>query len=337
MQEILYISPFQISPPSTGGERAILSYIEQNSKNHIINLCVPYGQEPIPIHNIRLHHMYPNSKEKYVNIIFYLKLLKLALRIKPTLIVVALPYQAYFAYAISRFTGAKFAINEQNVEFLRFKRLGKWWWPLMFLFEFVIYRLTDYVYYISENDKSIISDSFYIPKIKFLSAPYIADKKIFKVNNESRAKVRRLLRMERYFIVLFFGPLDYKPNFDALSIIANKIAPGIYVKNKFIKFLIVGKNPPNNINKPNLVFTGYVDKIEDYINASDLVIVPLTSGGGVRTKIIESISCGKKVLSTNVGSEGLDLTYFGKSVMIENSWDRFSKKILSCARQYLLS
>jgi glycosyltransferase involved in cell wall biosynthesis len=40
---------------------------------------------------------------------------------------------------------------------------------------------------------------------------------------------------------------------------------------------------------------------------SDIVIVPLVSGGGTRYKILEALGCGIPVLTTPKGNEGLDL------------------------------
>jgi len=82
--------------------------------------------------------------------------------------------------------------------------------------------------------------------------------------------------------------------------------------------------------KKNITFTGLVDNIEDYINASDVVICPLTSGGGTRFKILEALACGKVVVSTTIGAEGLESKRIGDSLILCDNWDDFVKIIISC-------
>jgi len=93
--------------------------------------------------------------------------------------------------------------------------------------------------------------------------------------------------------------------------------------------LIIGDNPPSEFTHKNIVFTGMVDKIEDFINTSDVVISPLLSGGGTRLKILEAIACGKVVVSTTVGAEGIDQSQIKDFLKISDDWEEFSKEILS--------
>ena len=95
--------------------------------------------------------------------------------------------------------------------------------------------------------------------------------------------------------VLFFGNLYYQPNAEALKIIYNEIVPRIDGKIAY-KIWIIGKGaPPDNIQKnrhPRVMLLGEKPDVYPYILASDLIIVPLVSGGGTRIKIIESIAAG---------------------------------------------
>lgn len=62
-----------------------------------------------------------------------------------------------------------------------------------------------------------------------------------------------------------------------------------------------------------------------YILASDLIIVPLVSGGGTRIKIIESIAAGKRVLSTSLGAEGIERDDLERNLIVEDDWNEFAK------------
>ena len=57
-------------------------------------------------------------------------------------------------------------------------------------------------------------------------------------------------------------------------------------------------------SNPNIVVTGTVDSIEDYYEHTDIVVIPLTHGGGVKVKVLEALGHGKLVVSTIKGIEG---------------------------------
>jgi glycosyltransferase involved in cell wall biosynthesis len=69
-----------------------------------------------------------------------------------------------------------------------------------------------------------------------------------------------------------------------------------------------------------------VPKIEDYINASDVVIVPLISGGGTKFKIIQAVACGKPVVTTSIGAEGIDDA--GDWMRVTDDWEQFARLIV---------
>jgi len=94
------------------------------------------------------------------------------------------------------------------------------------------------------------------------------------------------------------------------------------------KFLIIGDNPPLEFKHENIIFTGLVKKIEDYINASDFVICPLLYGGGTRIKIIETLACGKPVISTSMGAEGIKSEEITELLYLCDDWNDFADKIL---------
>jgi glycosyltransferase involved in cell wall biosynthesis len=66
------------------------------------------------------------------------------------------------------------------------------------------------------------------------------------------------------------------------------------------------------------------------------MIVPLTSGGGMRVKIIEGMAFGKTIISTAVGAEGIDYTN-GKDLLIANTENEFAEAIEKCLNDIAFS
>jgi len=88
--------------------------------------------------------------------------------------------------------------------------------------------------------------------------------------------------------------------------------PLIKIKNPDIEFWAVGRDPDKKLleianQNPAVHITGEVDDIRQYIEDAYIYIVPLRIGGGVRLKITEAMAMAKPVVSTSIGSEGLNV------------------------------
>jgi glycosyltransferase involved in cell wall biosynthesis len=59
-----------------------------------------------------------------------------------------------------------------------------------------------------------------------------------------------------------------------------------------------------------------VDDIHQLIRTCDGVVVPILAGGGTRMKILETVACGKPVVSTSCGAEGIELSALGEAITI---------------------
>lgn len=65
----------------------------------------------------------------------------------------------------------------------------------------------------------------------------------------------------------------------------------------------------------NLHYLGFVEDIEAYITAADMMINPILAGGGVKTKIIESIAASTSVISFQTGATGMDFSVTGEKLI----------------------
>lgn len=131
------------------------------------------------------------------------------------------------------------------------------------------------------------------------------------------------------FNVIFLGNIHYFPNYDALKIILNKIAPTVWRENKKIRFLIVGDCPTRlkkNVKLPNVTIIGKVKDLNKIFKISDLGIVPLRYGSGTRLKILYLLAAGIPVLTTRKGLEGLKIRR--QNGIIIDKIDNFPKRIL---------
>jgi hypothetical protein len=54
--------------------------------------------------------------------------------------------------------------------------------------------------------------------------------------------------------------------------------------------------------------------INEYIDGCDVMINPILSGGGVKTKAIDTLARSQTVISTQTGAEGIDAKVCGNNL-----------------------
>ncbi|UCE40109.1 MAG: glycosyltransferase family 4 protein [Candidatus Aminicenantes bacterium] len=127
-------------------------------------------------------------------------------------------------------------------------------------------------------------------------------------------------------IASYFGNFANVSTKQAYEIISDEIAPRLLLKDPQIKIAVIGKGlTKGQAPVENMIIVGEVDRVEQYVQVSDIVIVPLLSGGGTRFKILEALGCGIPVLSTPKGNEGLDLKL--EDGVILSNVEEFPEKI----------
>ena len=136
-------------------------------------------------------------------------------------------------------------------------------------------------------------------------------------------------------MVFFFGSLNHGANAQAADIILDEIAGRLTQlrPQRDWRIVICGLGREKYLARrrdpvpDSVLFSGYVDEIAPVIKAAHVVIVPIISGSGTRFKIIEGVAGGRRVISTTIGAEGLDLASFGETLLIRDDWDDFVRAI----------
>jgi glycosyltransferase involved in cell wall biosynthesis len=129
--------------------------------------------------------------------------------------------------------------------------------------------------------------------------------------------------------LLFFGAVNYHPNFDGITHFIDHVFPKILKQRPSTKLWIVGPAPDEIIARrnQNIEVTGFVDQVEPYIDKAAVVVVPLRIGGGTRLKIVEAMSKAKGLVSTRIGAEGIDVVH-EKHALLADSDDDFANATL---------
>ena len=103
----------------------------------------------------------------------------------------------------------------------------------------------------------------------------------------------------------------WPPNVAGVLWFARDVLPLIWARLPEARFVIVGKNPPEEVQSlsadPRIQVAGYVADPLPYLQAAGAFVVPLFSGGGMRVKILDAWLWGLPIVSTPLGAEGIEL------------------------------
>lgn len=131
--------------------------------------------------------------------------------------------------------------------------------------------------------------------------------------------------------VLFVGGMDWFPNRDAVEFFVSAVLPELRRLTGNFQFVVAGRAPSAKLlrrfaSAPEVHFTGTVPDMRAVIATAAVCIVPLRIGSGVRWKILEAGAMGKSIVSTRVGTEGLDFAD-GKEILLADEPYEFAQAI----------
>ena len=127
------------------------------------------------------------------------------------------------------------------------------------------------------------------------------------------------------------APLHWFPNLDGLHWFVNDVLPTVIQKIPDMKLYLIGKEtekfPIPEKFKDNIVVWGFVDDPFGSLLKTQLTIVPLRIGGGIRIKIFELMAIGQPVLSTSIGKEGIEV-YNNEHLFVADNAVTFADAII---------
>lgn len=331
---ILSIVPAPLMPAVSGGQKHTYGLLDALGKRCAL-ICITDTHSSSDGLSFTLKPLIPHNYKKYLTRINYAMLLKQVQDIKPKAILLEQPYMALMVDRIARKTGVPFYIHAHNIEFLRFRSLGNWWWPLLYFWEKLAFSKAEAIFFISEEDKHLALKNFRIKESKCIVSPYgVPQDSVIIPSKEKVEEVRTRhgIGMDDK-VFMFFGVLKYLPNIEALEIIINEVLPRLKKRYKGqFKVLICGGGISDSYKKQlqitdpeHLIYAGFVNDIDEYTQSADVILNPILNGGGVKTKVMEALGFNKNVVSTHTGSLGIDHQLCGEKLYVveDKAWDSF--------------
>lgn len=187
-------------------------------------------------------------------------------------------------------------------------------------FETVYYSKADGIASITTDDRLRMLEMGVTSPISVVPAGIVLDKYV-KYKGDSGKPTT----------IFSISSLDWMPNIEGLKWFLKQVWPQVTAAKPELELHIAGKATPQwlkELNQKNVVVHGFVDDSIAFMNAYQLMIVPLLSGSGMRVKIIEGFASGKCVISTSVGAEGIPYTH-DENIVIADTVDEWVSAITS--------
>lgn len=316
-----------------GGQKAIALFY-RNLKKHFPLILVGTKNNEVSDEVLKPLPLLSNSFLRYLDLSLYFKLKKIIKQQQITHLIIEHPYFGWLGLLLQSTTSVKLIVRSHNIEALRFKSTGKWWWGVLWNYEKFILSNAAINFFITQNDLNYAVKKY---KVKTATADVITYGLEFNKPPSTNEKREAKLAVEQKFgfkhspkIIFFNGTLSYQPNIDALKDILENINPILKKEVGFnYKIIICGKGLPANFkeleqgNFENIVYAGFVPDIDLYFKAADIFINPVIDGGGIKTKLVEALGYNLTCISYETGATGIPVKVCGEKLLLVKDNDAY--------------
>lgn len=189
-------------------------------------------------------------------------------------------------------------------------------------FESYIINKVDKVIVLSEEDKNILKEISREKDEKFIQIPIPIE-----IDYEKSSSIKS----STHYNILFLGTLSWFPNSQGIEWFIDNVVPKLDRQKISYSLYVVGKDPSSKLIeignvKDNIIVTGFVNDVNEYIEKCDFMVVPLFIGSGMRVKILEAMGKKMPVISTTIGCEGIEVKN-KESILIANDEVEFVEAI----------
>lgn len=320
---VLSVVWYKIMPAEFGGQKGITIF-SRYLAGHIglTMLCSsnnrPTGKEPFTV-----WPMLPASKTQFL-LPGTLRKISLAIeRAGANYLLLEHCYHGPAGIWLQKRKKVKLIVHSHNIEYQRFRQLGKWWWRILYQLERYTHRQANLNLFKTPEDLEVAIRQFRLDPAKCMVVPYGLEGMQVSTTLEKKdagmtIRARHGIRADQK-ILLFNGTLDYAPNAEAMKEIVEKLMP--LLGSQYVVVVCGRLKDPSfkyleNLKAPGFIYAGFVDDIGIYFKGADVFINPVASGGGVKVKVMEALSYGLPVISYASGATGIDTQLTGSMLRL---------------------
>lgn len=341
MINVLSIASYRFLPAITGGQKYIAFFYKYFSA-FVKLYCVSVDDISVEKKEgqYEILPFFSKSPLRYINILYYFSLKRIIREKSITHVLLEHPYYGWLGYLLKKNLKVKLIIHSHNIEGLRFKSLGKWWWRILLYYEKKVHQFADMNFFITEEDRLYAFRDFELKEDKCITITYGTE-----LENPYSAGQKAIVKKavceahginKNNPLLLFSAALNYAPNQKALDSILLDINPLLLKAGIQYHIIICGPDLPgqyrllSGYKNKNITYAGFVDDINLYFRAADIFMNPISEGGGIKTKVVEALAAGCSVVSYKSGALGIPAAVTGEKLCItdDKNADAFTECLL---------
>ena len=341
MSTIISIISYPFLPAKVGGQKGVALFNKYFSRYHQLICVTTKNNDPFAAEGYEVLNILSDSPLRYINVFYFFKLGGLIKKRKATHIILEHPYYGWLGILLKWFYGVKLVVHSHNIEGLRWKTLGKWWWKILWRYEKFVHRQADYNFFIHSDDRHYAIEKFGLNPSKCMVMTYGIEWNSIPTAEEiqgARMQLHHEFSIPDQRKILFFnGAFDYPPNLGGLKNIIEHINPLLLEKKEFQYVIIIcGRNIPKEIIEKkyeNMIIAGFVNDISLYFKGADIFLNPVTEGGGIKTKLVEALGYNLNAVSTLNGATGIDPSICNGKLLLckDHDWQSFTDLIVKAS------
>jgi glycosyltransferase involved in cell wall biosynthesis len=142
--------------------------------------------------------------------------------------------------------------------------------------------------------------------------------------------VTKTPQINKEYDIIFTGNMGYHPNIQACKYLVQEILPILKSKGVKVKICLAGIDPAPEVvalKSDEVIVTGYVKDMKEYLIRSKVFVAPLFSGSGLQNKLLEAMAAGLPTLTTSLTNKALKAKD-KKEIIICNESIKFAEQII---------
>jgi len=109
-------------------------------------------------------------------------------------------------------------------------------------------------------------------------------------------------------VVAFTGAMSRSTNAESIAWFLARVWPLVLSELASATLIVAGANPPPWLwqrRSSSVVVTGYVDDFDEIYRGASLFVAPLTTGAGIKFKVLDAMAYGLAVVATPIAADGI--------------------------------
>lgn len=136
--------------------------------------------------------------------------------------------------------------------------------------------------------------------------------------------------VDKIYDIIFIGNMSNHANIQACKYLVHEILPILKTKGMKAKICLAGIQPDPEVlalKSDDVIVTGYVKDLKEYLMRSKVFVAPIFSGSGLQNKLLEAMAAGLPSVTTSLSNKALKAKD-KKEIIICNESVKFAEQII---------